>query len=102
MPIVGDKPETGVRIAVERSGEAGPPWTYEGSVQMPNASLLIRCVVGEDASVEAALVDDQDRSRPDAPALLEKARLIVRAAAKQAHVEGLPPPRRIVRWRGEK
>ncbi|HEY8074997.1 MAG TPA: hypothetical protein VIF62_12825 [Labilithrix sp.] len=92
MPIAGDRPESGVRIAIERARDGGPPWRYEGHAYTPHASADIRVVVQADGAVDV-----------DGPAdLAEKVRLIVRAAFKQAAADGAPPARRIVRWRGEK
>jgi hypothetical protein len=92
MAIVGDRPETGVRIAIERARDGGPPWTYDGAAATPDATVPIRVVVLEDGTVTV-----------EAPAdLVEKVRLIVRAAYKQARADGEPPAWRIVRWRGEK
>jgi len=92
VPIAGDRPESGVRIAIERPRDGGPPWIYEGAVHTPEASAPIRVVVTEDGAVEVE----------GAPDLSEKVRLIVRTAWKQAKSDGEPPARRIVRWRGEK
>ena len=90
VPIVGDRPESGVRIAIERPHGEGPPWRYEGFVHTPEASANVVVVVSESGEVT---VDG-----PEA----EKVRLIVRTAFKQAKSDGEAPARRIVRWRGEK
>lgn len=95
MPIIGDRPESGVRIAIERPRDGGPPWTYEGAAFLPDATFALRVVVSEDGSVK---VD----APPDAPRdLAERTRLIVRAAFKQARTDGEPPAFRIVRWRAD-
>jgi hypothetical protein len=108
MPIVGPRPESGIRVDVERplSTDGGPPWRYAGHVATPDASFALDATVGEDGSVEVSLP-------PEAPAGLdEKVRLLLRAAFK--HAQGgapppgdagrdrpRPPPRRVVRWRPE-
>ena len=92
MAIASDRPESGVRIAIERPRDGGPPWKYEGAAHTPDASTPIRVVVHEDGMV--------DVEAP--PALTEKIRLIVRTAWKQAKSDDEAPARRIVRWRGEK
>jgi hypothetical protein len=91
VAIVGDRPETGVRIAIERPHEAAPPWSYEGAAYTKDATVPIRVVVGEDGTVTV--------SGALAAELAERVRLIVRAAYKQARADGEPPARRIVRWR---
>jgi hypothetical protein len=96
MGIVGDKPESGVRIEVERPREGGPPWRYEGHAVTASERIAVAATVTADgeASVEVA---------EGAPAgLAEKLRLLVRAAWKHASEEGAPPPRRIVRWRSDR
>jgi len=87
MGIIGDRPETGLRIDIERPRDGGPPWVYEGTATTPDAEARIRVTVGAngDVAVEAERDD-----------VAERARLIVRAAYK--HADGAPP-RRIRRWR---
>ena len=95
MSIVGDRPETGVRIEVERDA-AGPPWRYAGEAVTPSTRVRIAATVAEDGAVSIRV----DR---DAPAsLAEKARLLLRAAWKHSDAEHAPPPRRIVRWRADR
>ena len=95
MPIVGPRPESGVRIDVERQVRGGPPWQYVGQVATPDASFALEATLAEDGSAEVRLP-------ADAPAGLdEKVRLLLRAAFKHAQGEGMAPPRRIVRWRPE-
>jgi hypothetical protein len=105
MPIVGPRPESGIRVDVERplspaalaqtSTDGGPPWRYAGHVATPEASFALEATLSEDGSVHVSL-------SPDAPGGLdEKVRLLLRAAFKHAQGESRPPPRRIVRWRPE-
>jgi hypothetical protein len=95
MPIVGPRPESGVRVDAERPLGGGPPWHYAGHAATPDASFALDATLGEDGSVEVRLP-------PEAPAGLdEKVRLLLRAAFKHAQGEERPPPRRIVRWRPE-
>jgi hypothetical protein len=97
VPIAGDRPESGVRIVIERPREGGPPWRYEGAAYLPDATFALRVVVADDGVVDVTII--REGGLPD---LAEKVRLIVRAAYRQAHADGEPPARRIVRWRGEK
>ncbi|MBV9945399.1 MAG: hypothetical protein JOZ69_00955 [Myxococcales bacterium] len=92
MSVVGPRPESGVRVEVERS-PGGPPWRYGGAITTPSARYLVSATVEEDGAVSVELPIE-------APAALrERARLILRAAAK--HARGSAPPRRIARWRAE-
>ena len=97
MPIVGDRPESGVRIAVERdANKHDPPWIYAGEVHLPDGSHPVAVTVDAEGEVAVSI-------GPGAPAeLTEKVRLIVRTAYRQAKADGEPPAWRIVRWRGEK
>jgi len=101
MPVTGDRPESGVRIAIERSREPSPPWSYEGAVVTPDRTLRARVVVRADGEVEVFLEDSGHPSELPGD-LAEKVRLIVRAAYRQAKADGEPPARRITRWRGDK
>jgi len=96
MPIAGDRPESGVRIALERDKHAGPPWNYRGAVHVPEASFAAEVTVNEDGEVNVTLAEDAPADLP------EKVRLIVRTAYRQAKADGEPPAWKIVRWRGEK
>jgi hypothetical protein len=96
MGIVGDSPETGVRVTVERALEGGPPWSYAGEAVTPAARFPVAAVIEGDGTVAVQLP-------AGAPAgLAEQVRLNLRAAWKHAHDDGAPPPRRIVRWRAER
>lgn len=95
MPVAGERPETGVRIVLERPRGDAPPWTYEGALHLPEATHPLRVVVREDGQVDVTLGDA-------AADLAEKVRLIVRTAYRQAKADDEAPPLRIVRWRGEK
>jgi hypothetical protein len=107
MAIVGDHPETGLRIVLERGAESSPPYRYEGFVYLPlapgsaaeAARFALRAEVGP-ASVEVTAASAE---APAPPALLAKVRLLLRSLAKAEEDGSLPPPpRRIVRWRGDK
>jgi hypothetical protein len=97
MPIVGDRPESGVRIAIERDAKKNDqPWIYAGVVHLPDGSHPVAVEVDADGEVGVSI-------GPAAPPeLTEKVRLIVRTAYRQAKADGEPPAWRIVRWRGEK
>jgi hypothetical protein len=92
LPIVGDKPQRGVRIVLERAPGREPPWAYIGAAFTPVAEHPLSARVDADGTVHI------DAS--GAPLeLAERARLILRAAFKQAAAASEPPARRIVRWR---
>ena len=100
VAIVGERPLTGVRIAIERPREGGPPWNYAGSAFLPAASFSATVTVSEAGDVDVALADE--RGGPPPSDLAEKIRLIVRTIYKQAKADGEPPAFRIVRWRADK
>lgn len=88
-----------MRIAIERPRDGGPPWSYAGAVHEPHASHAVRVVVAENGDVTVDLAESAPRD------LEEKVRLIVRTVYRQAKNDGEAgrvPPRRIVRWRGDK
>lgn len=100
MGIVGERPESGFRVDVERPPGDAPPWRYAGWVVTPSARVGIEIEIEVDGSVKvhvqgaAPELKDTD--------LKEKVRLLVRSAVKHAEGEGAGPPRRIVRWRAER
>jgi hypothetical protein len=101
VAIVGERPQTGVRIAIERPREGGPPWVYAGSAFLPDASFSARVTVSEAGEVDVALSSEEGGGSPP-PDLAEKIRLIVRTVYRQAKSDGEPPAFRIVRWRADK
>ena len=101
MPVAGQRPESGVRIELERPCGDVPPWTYSGAAHVPSASHPVVVVVAHDGQVHVTL-DVRNGQDAPAPDLAEKVRLIVRAVTKQARADDVAPPLRIVRWRGEK
>lgn len=102
MAIVGDRPSSGVRVALARGREAsGVACVYDGFAHTPDASFPVHVRVAEDASVEVTVAAGATTADPPA-GLGEKVRLLVRAAVKQAMADDEPPPLRITRWRGEK
>ncbi len=106
MAIVGERPETGVRIAIERPRDGGPPWSYAGSASLPYAVFPVKVVVSEGGDVgvelESSRAEDGAPSAPPPADLAEKIRLIVRAAYRQAKSDDEPPAFRIVRWRADR
>jgi hypothetical protein len=123
MAVVGTELEAGLRIAIERPLEGGPPWEYEGEATTTEACYRLRAVVARDGEVKVEIllasrnevsltpVPEAVRARfPSsssfprftAPAnLVEGVRRIVRTAYRHARDEDpeAPPPRRIARWR---
>jgi hypothetical protein len=92
VPIVGDKPERGVRIVLERHPGGEPPWAYTGAAITPIAEHPLSARLDADGTVHV----DAPAAPPE---LAVRARLILRTAFRQAAAAGEPPPRRIVRWR---
>ena len=99
--IVGDRPETGVRIAIERPQREGPPWAYEGVATLPDEVFPVKVSVSEGGDVAVVLAPAESGNAPPSD-LAEKIRLIVRTVYKQATADSEAPAFRIVRWRGEK
>jgi hypothetical protein len=100
MAIVGDHPESGVRFVLERprqTEEPAGPWVYHGDAFTPDARFSLEVEVARDGAVRVAGSD----ALPAAVA--EKVRLLFRTLYKQASLDpGGEPPRKVVRWRGEK
>jgi hypothetical protein len=92
MAIIGERPESGVRLELERPRGEAAPFRYEGSLVTPNerTHLTVEIDASGEVVVTAAGVDDDT---------LEKVRLLIRAACKHARAEDRPPPLRIQRWR---
>lgn len=97
MAIVGDHPESGLRFALARAYDAEAPWVYRGDVFTPDARFALVVTVAADGDVKVT-------APPGAPEeVAEKTRLLFRALYKQAKDSpGGAPPRKVVRWRGEK
>jgi hypothetical protein len=97
MAIVGDHPESGVRFVLERPLAGGPPWVYRGDAFTPDARFALEVSVTGDGTVSVA-------GRDALPGeLAEKVRLLFRTLHRQTRdVPGGEPPRKVVRWRGEK
>jgi hypothetical protein len=102
VAIIGERPETGVRIAVERPREGGPPWSYSGSAALPEDVFPVQVTVSEDGDVGVTLGPSKDGGALPPADLAEKIRLIVRAAYRQAKSDDEAPAFRIVRWRADK
>jgi hypothetical protein len=111
MAIVGEHPSEGTRVVLERpvaSGDAdGPPWRYEGTVYTPVEAHAVRVDVSAEGVVDVHFTGTGAGTQalatpgPDAE-LAERVRLIVRTAYKQATADGMPPARRLVRWRADR
>ena len=96
MPIVGDHPESGIRFVFERP-DGGPPWLYEGDAFTPEARFPM--AVRVEAAGEVTVTPGGELSVD----LAEKVRLLFRSLHKQAKDSPRgEPPRKVVRWRGEK
>ncbi len=73
---------------------------YEGDAFTAEARFAMRASIDLQGAVRVTLEGCSDAAL--ATSVGEKAKFILRAAFKHAHADGMPPPRRIVRWRGEK
>jgi hypothetical protein len=102
VSIVGDRPETGVRIAIERPREGGPPWAYQGTATLPDAVFPLIVSVSGAGDVDVILAGAADSQAVAPSDLAEKIRLIVRAVYKQAKSDDEAPAFRIVRWRADR
>jgi hypothetical protein len=98
MGIIGHKPETGIRIDVERPQAGGPPWRYRGTATTAEAEFPVGATIEASGDVKVELAGAAAASGAD---LAEKIRLILRAVHKHAAQDGLPPARRIQRWRAD-
>lgn len=92
MSIVGERPETGMRLRVERPLEGGPPYRYAGEVATAEKTVPVSAVVDAEGEVAVQMEGADEAS-------LEKLRLMLRAAFRPAREEARPPPRRVQRWR---
>ena len=92
MSIVGERPESGMRLRIERPLEGGPPYLYAGEVATPEGAKPLHVVVDAQGEVTVRMEGADD-------AFLEKLRLMIRAAFRHAREDARPPPRRIQRWR---
>lgn len=101
MSIVGDRPESGVRIVLERPREGGPPWVYGGEAQVPDGAFALSVTIDDAGTVVVTFGEPLGTSsdRAPEPDLAERVRLLVRTVYKQYKADGEPPARRIVRWR---
>jgi hypothetical protein len=95
MGIVGEQPESGMRVVAERPRGAGPPWRYEGEAAVQDAHFHLVVTLDEHGVVNV----DVDGEPP--AGLGDKVRLIVRTAWRRAAEDGLSPPVRIARWRAD-
>jgi hypothetical protein len=103
VPIAGDRPETGVRIAIERDASRDdPPWDYAGAVHLPAVSFPLRVRVDDAGTVTVTIAREAGVIVEPPEDLAEKVRLIVRTVYRQARADDEAPAWRIVRWRGEK
>jgi hypothetical protein len=93
MGIVGDVPETGVRITFERARSGGPPWVYRGEVVTADSRHAVAATVSAQGHIGVELPSG-------APTSVEpRVRLVLRAAWRRASADGVAPPLRIARWR---
>lgn len=100
MAVTGEKPESGVRIELARERGASTPLVYEGSAETPDAVIGVRVTVAAEGEVK---VDYTEPNDPHATRELEdRVRMLVRTVLKHAKSDGVAPPLRISRWRGDR
>jgi hypothetical protein len=86
VAIVGDKPDHGIRVRLERTARG-----YDGTATTKDARWSISIVIDDDGEVDVT---------GDAPDdVRERVRLIVRVEARNAKASGANLPRSIQRWR---
>ncbi len=101
------KPDHGLRFVLERASSEHTLAHYRGAIETPNHSVPIEITVREDDTTPDGLGveprlgesgppewDEQKRAT-----LLRQAGIMARSAVRGARKDGLPPPRRIQRWR---
>jgi hypothetical protein len=95
MAIVGEKPESGVRVRIERAprNETGSS-EYAGTVTTPDEQWNVSAAI--DAAGDVKITSDAPAS------VIEKVRLLVRTAVRHASDGGAPLPRVIHRWRADR
>lgn len=102
MAIIGERPETGVRVAIERPRDGGPPWAYTGVAALPDHVFPVDVKVSDAGDVDVALSPSREGGSAPPSDLADKIRLIVRTAYRQAKSDDEAPAFRIVRWRADK
>ena len=101
------KPEHGLRFVLERSPDQHALAVYRGAVETPDRSVPIEITVREDDATPDGLGVEPRLGEPGPPewddekraTLLRQAGIMARSAVRGARKDGLPPPRRIQRWR---
>ncbi|CAN5336134.1 hypothetical protein BH09MYX1_BH09MYX1_17330 [soil metagenome] len=90
MGIVGERPESGLRLTLTLDGGA-----YSGEATTPSERHPVRVTIGAADSVDVAI----EGPAANDVALTEKIRLIVRSVVKHARADERSLPRSIQRWR---
>ena len=99
---MGDRPTKGFRLTVERGHSEEAPWSYRGAVATSEGQWPIELRIESDGDVTVRAPEGVAASVSEGD-LLEKVRLIARTSYRQSKADGDgAPPRKIVRWRGEK
>jgi hypothetical protein len=101
MGIIGDRPDSGIRLTLQRAREGGPPWTYRCEAVTATARFVARAVIGEDGEASVTSLAQVAQADAVSPELAQRIRLVLRAAWKHAKADRAPPPERIVRWRAD-
>ena len=99
MGILGELPESGLRIDVQRPRDGGPPWEYTGEAATPAARFELRAIIERGGNVIVAVgapigvsavgehgsqIGGQSAAIAPPEGLEETAKLIFRAAYKHA------------------
>lgn len=88
MGIIGERPESGVRVTLTRDASGA----YVGEATTSAERYPVRVAVGEGDAVDVTVEGGDE-------ALAERVRLIVRTAIRHARADGRALPRSIQRWR---
>lgn len=99
------KPAHGLRFVLERASSEEVLALYRGTIETAEQSVPIVITVRTDPStpdglgVEPRLDGPTDWDDKRRTTLLRQAGIMARSAVRGARKDGLPPPRRIQRWR---
>lgn len=92
MGIIGERPESGVRVTLTKEADTD---AYRGEATTATERHPVQVAIGEEDAVDVTITGPGATDE----ALTERVRLIVRTAVRHARADGRPLPRSIQRWR---